>query len=82
MAQRKRKRKKDIKIKFDEFLNENKDNEFYELDFFNNWDDVYDYESDYDTVILLDKNGNVIETFQYDNFQSADFDYYKNKDNG
>lgn len=40
---------------------------------FDQWDEVYDYESDESTVVLLDKNGNSIAECGYGGFDGSDF---------
>lgn len=53
--------------------------EFNSIDEFDEWDDVFDYESDVDSVIFLDKNGIKIAEFGYSSFDDADLYRFKNK---
>lgn len=46
---------------------------------FKEWDKVFDYESDENTVVLLDKKGNKIAEFGYGSFIDSDLIRFKNK---
>lgn len=48
------------------------------LESYKNWSKVSDYESDENTVTLLDKKGNKLIEFNYPKFTKDDFDYFKN----
>lgn len=54
--------------------------EDHTLDSFKRWQDVYDYESDETTVLLLGINGDAIAQFNYPKFTSADFSRFKRFD--
>ena len=47
------------------------------IEAFNEWDNVIDYESDEDTVTLLDENKTPIAKFNYPRFTMKDFIRYK-----
>ena len=53
--------------------------EYQSIENFKEWDKVFDYESDENTVILLDENGQKIAEFGYGGFDGADFNRFKNK---
>lgn len=46
---------------------------------FKYWNSIVDYESDVDTVTLLDKNKTPIVEFNYPKFTKEDFDHFKSK---
>ena len=52
---------------------------YQSIENFKGWDEVVDYESDENTVLLLGKRKKIIAEFGYGCFTSADFKMFKNK---
>jgi hypothetical protein len=52
---------------------------YQSIDNFKRWNEVVDYESDENTVILLGKRRKKIAEFGYGGFTSSDFESFKNK---
>ena len=55
--------------------------ENHTIDNFKRWDEVEDYESDENSVTLLDKNGVAIAEYGFSKFDTDDYNHYKKNKN-
>lgn len=51
----------------------------YTIENFKNWDQIADYESDENTVTLLNKEKKAVAQFSFYRFTKMNFDHFKNK---